>query len=87
MRRGCNCKRKDWQLWSPEGEDENALRPAQYPACDYILASLDTAYTENTMNDPERAYHLGRFLGRKWRATSRSTPRTACAYMARRRPG
>lgn len=35
-------KREWWQLW----ED------AAFPPMDYILASLDTAYTEKTMNDP-----------------------------------
>jgi len=35
-------KRRHWQLW----EDP------QYPPFDYIIASLDTAYTEKTENDP-----------------------------------
>ena len=35
-------KRDWWQLWEHES----------FPAFDYILASLDTAYTEKTENDP-----------------------------------
>lgn len=35
-------KREWWQLWEPES----------YPPMDFILASLDTAYTEKEMNDP-----------------------------------
>ena len=35
-------KRKHWQLWD---------QPV-YPPFDYIIASLDTAYTEKTENDP-----------------------------------
>jgi predicted phage terminase large subunit-like protein len=35
-------KRKHWQLWDQP----------MYPPFDYIIASLDTAYTEKTENDP-----------------------------------
>ena len=35
-------KRKHWQLWEEP----------KYPAFDYIIASLDTAYTVKTENDP-----------------------------------
>jgi len=49
-------KRKHWQLWPPAGEEMDELgqprQPASFPAMDYILASLDTAYTTDTMNDP-----------------------------------
>ena len=56
-------KRKDWMPWPPEGENPDDLRSALYPACDYILASLDTAYTENTMNDPSALTIWGVFSG------------------------
>lgn len=49
-------KRAWWNLWPPEGEptDElgRILKVAPYPPMDYILASLDGAFTEDTMNDP-----------------------------------
>jgi predicted phage terminase large subunit-like protein len=35
-------KRTFWRLWEPE----------VYPAFDFILACLDSAYTESTLNDP-----------------------------------
>ena len=35
-------KRRHWQLWDSDA----------YPAFDYIIASLDTAYTEKQENDP-----------------------------------
>lgn len=45
-----------WQVWPPGGEqfDERG-RPTEtleFPPMSYILASLDTAYTEKTINDP-----------------------------------
>jgi hypothetical protein len=60
-------KRKDWQLWPPEGEQRdkagNILQLADYPPIDYVLASLDTAYTENTINDPSAMTVWGIFSG------------------------
>lgn len=45
-----------WKTWPPEGEefDERgrASQPLNFPPFNYILASLDSAFTENTMNDP-----------------------------------
>lgn len=45
-----------WQVWPPGGEvfDERgrATQEVELPPFSYILASLDTAYTEDTMNDP-----------------------------------
>lgn len=49
-------KRNWWNLWPPGGEetDENGrvLKVAPFPPMDYIMASVDTALTEKTMNDP-----------------------------------
>lgn len=60
-------KRDHWQLWPPEGEPTDNLgrivKPAAYPAMDYILASLDTAFTEKTMNDESALTIWGVFSG------------------------
>lgn len=49
-------KREWWNLWPPEGEPKDdfgrILKIAPFPPMEYIVASLDTAYTEKTMNDP-----------------------------------
>jgi len=43
-------RREWWQLWgNPDDPDDPEFR--KFPACDYIIASLDTAYTEKTEND------------------------------------
>lgn len=49
-------KRDWWQLYPLEGETFNPetgkpLTPLTYPAMDYIVASVDTAYTEKEHND------------------------------------
>lgn len=45
-----------WQLWPPKGEllDKlgNPLKALEFPPLSFILGSIDTAYTEDTMNDP-----------------------------------
>jgi predicted phage terminase large subunit-like protein len=60
-------KRDWWQLWPPEGEpkDKNGhiLKAAAFPPFSYILASLDTAYTEDTRNDPSALEIWGVFNG------------------------
>jgi predicted phage terminase large subunit-like protein len=60
-------KRKHWVLWPPEGEEMDnvgqPLRPAAYPPMDFILASLDTAYTTDNMNDPSALTIWGVFSG------------------------
>ncbi len=39
-----------WQLWgNPDDPDDPVFK--RFPACEYIVASLDTAYTEETEND------------------------------------
>lgn len=44
-------KREWWQLWEPED--------GKYPLMDFILASVDTAYTEKSQNDPSALVILG----------------------------
>ena len=60
-------KREWWNLWPPEGEPLDAngkpTRIVQFPAFDFIIASLDTAYTEKTMNDPSALSIWGVFSG------------------------
>lgn len=60
-------KREHWQLWPPEGEPTDNFgritKPAAYPAMDYILASLDSAFTEKTMNDESALTIWGVFSG------------------------
>jgi predicted phage terminase large subunit-like protein len=41
-----------WQDYDDEAGKEFGAKSGQYPACEYILASLDTAYTEKEENDP-----------------------------------
>lgn len=54
-------KRDWWKLW-PEGD---------LPACEYILASLDTAYTIKTENDYSAISVWGVFTGRSDSQTTR----------------
>ena len=60
-------KREHWQLWPPEGEPTDnfgrIIKPAAYPPMDFILASLDTAFTEKTMNDESALTIWGVFSG------------------------
>jgi predicted phage terminase large subunit-like protein len=43
-RGGAIFRREWWQLWEPAD--------GKFPQCDYIIASLDSAYTEKEQNDP-----------------------------------
>lgn len=52
-------KRDWWQVWPPEGSDES--EKDTYPVFDYIVAYLDTAYTEKTENDPSAITFWGVF--------------------------
>ena len=45
--------REWWKLWEPEA----------YPPMDFVLGCLDTAYTEDTMNDPSGMIIWGIFSG------------------------
>jgi predicted phage terminase large subunit-like protein len=47
-RGGAILKDEWWQLWPPEGHPPTDA----FPAFEYMLASLDTAYTEKEENDP-----------------------------------
>jgi predicted phage terminase large subunit-like protein len=41
-----------WQMWPPGGEkDDTSIKPAQFPDLEYVLASVDTAMTEDAAND------------------------------------
>jgi predicted phage terminase large subunit-like protein len=50
-RGGAIIKREWWQVWEQKG----------YPPCDFILASLDSAYTEKEENDPSAMTFWGIF--------------------------
>jgi len=51
--RGGGIIRTDWwQTWTDAKAAEHGAAPGTYPACEYILGSLDTAYTEKEENDP-----------------------------------
>ncbi len=41
-----------WQEWNEKVAKEHGCTPGTYPGFEYILASLDTAYTEKEENDP-----------------------------------
>ncbi len=70
-------RREWWKPWPPEGEEElwnipvpnpsgpgTIIRP-RYPAFDFILASVDTAYTEKEENDWSACTVWGSFTDRK----------------------
>jgi predicted phage terminase large subunit-like protein len=54
-----------WQLWD---------RP-EYPGIEYVVASLDSAYTEKTENDPSALTVWGVFSGSEDASTTRSVDR------------
>ncbi len=68
-------KRDWWQLWPPGGEPKDVnggvLQAANFPPCSFILASLDTAYTSKTFNDPSAMTIWGVFPGDIVRADER----------------
>jgi predicted phage terminase large subunit-like protein len=41
-----------WQIWDKKTAEKNGGVPEKYPGFEYILAALDTAYTEKEENDP-----------------------------------
>lgn len=43
-------KREWWQLWGNPDDSEDA-RYRKFPTCEYVVASLDSAYTEKEEND------------------------------------
>jgi len=46
-------KREDWQLWDDEAAKAQGVKDAsKYPPMDFIIASLDGAYTSKQENDP-----------------------------------
>lgn len=60
-------KREWWRLWPPEGErlgpNRQPIKAVHYPPFTYIVASLDTAHTEKTINDPSALTIWGIFDG------------------------
>jgi predicted phage terminase large subunit-like protein len=54
-----------WQLWDR----------AEYPGIEYVVASLDSAYTEKTENDPSALTVWGVFSGSEDASTTRSVDR------------
>lgn len=79
-------KRDHWQLWPPEGEPTDNFgritKPAAYPAMDYILASLDSAYTEDTMNDESALTIWGVFSGEVVSRDLKTSPTTTTRVLA-----
>jgi len=55
--------REWWKLWERD----------TYPPMDFVLACLDTAYTEDTMNDPSGMIIWGIF------SATRKRKRIACS--------
>lgn len=45
-------KRVWWQIWHDAAAAKHGVKPGCYPAFAYVLAVLDTAYTERQENDP-----------------------------------
>lgn len=62
--RGGGIFRRDWwQLWgNPDDPDDPQFK--KFPACEYIIASLDCAYTEKTENDYSALTIWGAFRDR-----------------------
>lgn len=51
--RGGGIIRRDWwRRWTKEVAEKNGGVPTKYPGFEFIVASLDTAYTEKEENDP-----------------------------------
>jgi predicted phage terminase large subunit-like protein len=51
--RGGGIIRRDWwQEWDDETARKHGCEPGAYPGFEYVLAALDTAYTEKEENDP-----------------------------------
>lgn len=45
-------KRDWWRIWDDAAAEQHGVAAGRYPACAYVLAVLDTAYTEKEENDP-----------------------------------
>lgn len=45
-------KREWWQLWNDDLGRLNGVGPGKFPPFNYIIASIDTAYTQKQENDP-----------------------------------
>lgn len=53
-----------WKTWNDELGADYGAKKGEYPACEYILASLDTAFTEKEENDPSALSVWGVFRDR-----------------------
>lgn len=63
--RGGGIIRMDWwKTYDDEVGAELGASPGQYPPCEFILGSLDTAYTEDEENDPSALSIWGIFRDR-----------------------
>jgi phage terminase large subunit-like protein len=69
-------KKAWWNLW---GDGVNPLAPLAYPPMSFILASLDTAFTERTENDPSAMTVWGVFLHNTQDQPTRSQERSGFA--------
>lgn len=54
-------KAEYWRTWDEDEAIRQGVKPGNYPEFDYIVASLDTAYTEETENDPSAMTVWGLF--------------------------
>ena len=59
-----------WQLWESN----------QYPLMDFVIASLDTAYTKNTSNDPSAMTIWGMWSGDRMAVATRNVDRYGKPY-------
>ena len=72
-RGGAIFKEEWWRVWPPEDSPDPPVgRGVTFPPFEYVVASVDSAYTEKEENDPSAMVVLG-----IWRATgkSRTPPR------------
>jgi predicted phage terminase large subunit-like protein len=53
-----------WKAWNDEVGEGYGAKKGEYPECEYILGSLDTAYTEKEENDPSALSIWGVFRDR-----------------------
>ena len=77
-------QRSWWQIWEPGSEEAKALavhEPGKWPAFEYVIGSLDGAYTEKEEGDPTAMTVWGVFR------TKLGYPRIALVHAWRKRLG
>jgi len=57
-------KREHWQLWDDAEAQLHGCKAGTYPPFEYVVASLDTAYTEKEENDPSALTVWGVWIDR-----------------------